>query len=93
MFLIVKRRSLYAMETRMKVQQVFSTRRCAEALTIVPRRLVCFTGRYVELRAAGTPFLRANHSGVSGAFAPSGSHPREGCSRSTVLNDEIQSFY
>jgi ABC-type nitrate/sulfonate/bicarbonate transport system substrate-binding protein len=29
-----------------------------------------FTGRYVELRAADSPLLRANYSGVSGAFAP-----------------------
>ncbi len=28
------------------------------------------TGRYVGLHAAGTPFLHANYSGVSGAFAP-----------------------
>lgn len=29
-----------------------------------------FPGRYVELRAADSPLLRANYSGVSGAFAP-----------------------
>ena len=40
------------------------------ANTIVPAAVGLLTGRYVELRAAGTPFLRANYSGVSGAFAP-----------------------
>ena len=40
------------------------------ANTIVPAAVGLLTGRYVELRAAGTPFLRANYSGVSDAFAP-----------------------
>ena len=61
--------------------------------TIVPLAVGSLTGRYVGLHAADTPFLRANYSGDSGAFAPSGSYAREGCSRSTVLNDEIQSVY
>ena len=40
------------------------------ANTIVPPAVGLLTGRYVELRAAGTAFLRASYSGVSGAFAP-----------------------
>jgi hypothetical protein len=38
--------------------------------TVVPLALGSLTGRYVGLHAAGTPFLRASYSGVSGAFAP-----------------------
>jgi hypothetical protein len=37
--------------------------------TVVPLAVRSLTGRYVGLHAAGTPFLRANYSGVSGAFA------------------------
>ena len=40
------------------------------APTIVPLAVGSLTGRYVGLHAADTPFLRANYSGVSGAFAP-----------------------
>ena len=38
--------------------------------TTIPLVVGSLTGRYVELRAAGTPFLRANYSGVIDAFAP-----------------------
>jgi hypothetical protein len=38
--------------------------------TIVPLAVGSLTGRYVGLHAADTPFLRANYSGDSGAFAP-----------------------
>jgi hypothetical protein len=38
--------------------------------TIVPLAVGSLTDRYVGLHAADTPFLRANYSGVSGAFAP-----------------------
>ena len=38
--------------------------------TTIPLVVGSLTGRYVGLHAAGTPFLHANYSGVSGAFVP-----------------------
>lgn len=38
--------------------------------TIVLLAVGSLTGRYVGRHAADTPFLRANYSGDSGAFAP-----------------------
>jgi hypothetical protein len=41
----------------------------SSGVAVVPLAVGSLTDRYVGLHAADTPFLRANYSGVSGAFA------------------------
>ena len=42
----------------------------ATELLILVLAICLHSGRYAELRAADSSLLRANYSGVSGAFAP-----------------------